>query len=82
VPVIRHKHSDRRDGREGRDGQKGFRVPFGPYLIPGLSILSCLYIIKDLSVTTYTVFAVWMAFALCGYFLYGIWHSRLNRVNP
>lgn len=75
VPVIRHKHSD------GRDGKEGFRVPFGPYLIPGLSILSCLYIIKDLSVTTYTVFGVWMAFALCGYFLYGIRHSRLNRAS-
>ncbi len=75
VPVIRHKHS------AVHEGEKSFRVPFGPYLIPGLSILSCLYIMKDLSVTTYAVFGVWMIFALCGYFLYGIGHSRLNRVN-
>jgi APA family basic amino acid/polyamine antiporter len=57
---------------------KQFRVPFGPYLVPVLSILSCLYIVKDLSVTTYSVFAVWMAFAVGGYFIYGIRHSHMN----
>ncbi len=60
---------------------KGFRVPFGPYLIPTLSILSCLYIIKDLSVTTYTVFGVWMLLAVGGYFVYGMKHSTLNELK-
>ena len=71
VPVIRRKH--------GNAPGQGFRVPFGPYLIPCLSILSCLYIMKDLSTTTYAVFAIWMLLAVGGYFVYGISHSHLNR---
>jgi APA family basic amino acid/polyamine antiporter len=60
---------------------KGFRVPFGPYLVPGLSIFACLYIMKDLSLTTYRVFTIWMAVAVLTYFVYGIRNSRLNRVK-
>ncbi|MDM0115532.1 amino acid permease [Variovorax sp. J22R133] len=58
---------------------EGFRLPFGPYLIPGLSIAACLYIIKDLSAATFTVFFIWMALALVAYFTYGIRHSKLPR---
>lgn len=73
VPVIRRQPHD--IARHGR----GFRVPFGPYLVPGLSVLSCLYIMKDLSVTTYAVFAVWMCCAVTGYFAYAMRHSHLGR---
>lgn len=71
VPVLRAK--------QGEALTKGFRVPFGPYVIPGLSIAACLYIMKDLSKTTFTVFAIWMCVAVLTYFMYGIRHSRLNR---
>lgn len=70
VPVMRK--------RGGETTGKGFRVPFGPYLIPGMSIFACLYIIKDLSKTTFTTFAIWMAVAVLTYFTYGIRHSKLN----
>lgn len=70
VPVMRRKHIG--------DGSKGFRVPFGPYLVPGLSIVACLYIIKDLSATTYHVFFIWMSVAILTYFIYGRRNSRLN----
>lgn len=70
VPVLRHKQGD--------SAVKGFRVPFGPYVVPGLSIFACLYIMHDLSKTTFTIFAIWMAVALLTYFLYGIRHSKLN----
>lgn len=73
VPVIRRK--------QGMGTGKGFRVPFGPYLVPGLSIFACLYIMKDLSLTTYRVFTVWMAVAVLTYFVYGIRNSRLNRLK-
>jgi APA family basic amino acid/polyamine antiporter len=73
VPVIRRKQGD--------TGRKGFRVPFGPYLVPGLSILACLYLVFGLSRVTYTVFAVWMTVAILTYFLYGIRNSRLNRAG-
>lgn len=72
VPVIRRKHIDM------HVYQKGFRVPFGPYVVPLLSILSCLYIMKDLSATTFAVFGVWMTLAVTGYFVYGIRRSHLN----
>lgn len=71
IPVIRYK-------RIGQ-GNAGFRVPFGPYLIPGLSILACLYILKDLSAMTFKVFFVWMAVAVVIYFAYSFSHSRLNK---
>lgn len=71
VPVLRR--------RKDVDNTEGFRVPFGPYLIPTLSILACLYIIKDLSASTYQVFFIWMALALAGYFLYGMRHSKLSQ---
>ncbi|MBC3869760.1 APC family permease [Undibacterium oligocarboniphilum] len=70
VPVIRRQGTGH--------GNHGFRVPFGPYLIPGLSILACLYILKDLSATTYRVFFIWMFIAVGIYFLYSKRHSRLN----
>jgi APA family basic amino acid/polyamine antiporter len=73
VPVIRRK--------QGETGRKGFRVPFGPYLVPGLSILACLYLVGGLSSTTYTVFAIWMTMAVLTYFGYGMRNSRLNKVD-
>lgn len=70
VPVMRRKGI-------GADSD-GFRVPFGPYLLPGLSVLACLYIVKDLPPTTYWVFCIWMTVAVAIYFLYGMRHSRLH----
>ncbi len=73
IPVSRHMGIG--------EQSKGFRVPFGPYVVPGLSILACLYIIKDLSAATFWVFFIWMAIAIAAYFAYGIRHSRLNPEN-
>jgi len=71
VPVMRRK-----DGAAPAVG--GFRVPFGPYVVPALSILSCLIIMTGLSALTFTIFFIWMAAALFVYFAYGLRHSRLN----
>lgn len=70
VPVLRAKGV-------GAD-RDGFRIPFGPYLIPFLSIASCLYIMKDLSAATFHTFFIWMGVAVAGYFLYSMRNSRLN----
>jgi APA family basic amino acid/polyamine antiporter len=64
VPVMRKKH--------GEATTKGFRVPFGPYLVPGLSVAACLYIMHGLSNTTYMVFSIVMALALLTYFGYSM----------
>lgn len=69
VPVLRAR---------GMSDRSGFQVPFGPYLIPGLSVLACLYIVKDLSAITFQVFGCWMALAILGYFVFGVHRSRLN----
>ena len=60
----------------------GFRVPFGPYVVPALSILSCLFIMKDLSTLTFRIFFIWMAAALAVYFIHGVRHSTLNTTPP
>jgi APA family basic amino acid/polyamine antiporter len=72
VPVMRRKD------RNKAPASGGFRVPFGPYAVPALSILSCLFIMKDLSTMTFRIFFIWMAAALLVYFVYGVRHSRLN----
>ena len=71
VPVLR--------AREGEDVTKGFRVPLGPFLIPGLSITACLYLMSELSLTTYKMFGVVIGLALATYFLYSVRHSKLNQ---
>ena len=52
-------------------------MPFGPHLVPGLSVLACLYIMKDLQAITFQVFGVWMVLAVLAYVLYARRHSRL-----
>jgi len=70
VPIMRHKSDKAVRG--------GFRVPFGPYLIPALSIAACIYIMKDLSDLTFKVFFIWMAVFIALYFVYGLRNSKLR----
>jgi APA family basic amino acid/polyamine antiporter len=65
--------------KQGETGSRGFRVPFGPYLVPGLSVCACLYLMHGLSPATYRVFTIWMTVAIVTYFVYGIRNSRLNK---
>ena len=74
IPVMRSKDKDT------APTAGAFRVPFGPYAVPALSIFSCLFIMKDLSAMTFKIFFIWMAAALFVYFVYGLRHSRLNTV--
>jgi basic amino acid/polyamine antiporter, APA family len=57
---------------------RGFKVPLYP-VTPILSILGCLWIIKDLRAVTIWVFVIWVAVAFLWYFTYGIKHSHLGR---
>lgn len=56
---------------------RSFKVPFSP-LIPGLGILSCLYLIFYLGSNTWWRFFIWMAAGLLFYFFYSYKRSALR----
>ncbi len=58
--------------------ERSFKVPFYP-VIPILSIIGCLWIIKDLRPITIIVFAVWTAVFLVWYFFTGRKNSVLGK---
>jgi APA family basic amino acid/polyamine antiporter len=64
--------------RRSPDLPRGFKVPGYP-VTPILSILGCLWIIKDLRGVTIYVFFGWSAVALLWYYFYGRRHSLLGR---
>ena len=55
---------------------RGFSVPLSPFL-PALSLLATLWLLVNLQVLTWVWFALWMAFGLLVYLLYGRRHSLL-----
>lgn len=60
------------------DLHRPFRVPAVPW-IPALSILSCVWLMVNLSVETWVRFLVWLVVGFFVYFLYGYRGSRLGR---
>lgn len=64
--------------RDDIDQTDGFKVPFYPVL-PIVSALASLYLMTQLSVTTYTAAAVWFLLGLILYFTYGIRHSAIKK---
>lgn len=68
VTVMRYKSPDL---------ERGFALPFGPWVIPMLSVAVCAYIILGLPTETFTVFTLWMILAVFMYFVHGLRHSAL-----
>ena len=60
------------------DLPRGFRVPMVP-LIPILAVLACIWLMVNLSVSTWLRFIVWMVLGLIVYFGYSRSHSLLGR---
>ncbi|MGV9819604.1 amino acid permease [Nocardia xishanensis] len=60
------------------DLPRGFRVPLVPF-IPILGVLSCLWLMLNLSVETWLRFLVWMAIGLVIYFAYSRRNSQLGK---
>jgi basic amino acid/polyamine antiporter, APA family len=48
-------------------------------LIPILGLLSCFYLMTEIPVKNWLVFAIWLVVGLTIYFSYSVKHSRLNR---
>ena len=61
------------------DRVRPFRAPWVPFT-PVVAILSCLYLMLQLPRLTWIRFGIWLAIGLVIYLLYGVRHSRLQRV--
>jgi APA family basic amino acid/polyamine antiporter len=58
------------------DARRPFRVPFGP-VFPILGVLSCVYLMVNLTVMTWVRFLVWLDLGMVIYWFYGRTHSPL-----
>ena len=58
------------------DARRPFRVPGGPVL-PVLGVVSCVYLMVNLTVMTWVRFLVWLDFGMIIYWFYGRTHSPL-----
>lgn len=56
---------------------RGFRIPLGP-VIPILAIAVNLYLMSRIRVSTWIVFAIWIAIGVAIYVMYGQRHSRAS----
>ena len=63
--------------RREPDLERGFKVPLYPVL-PLLSIAACIYLITQLKLLTWVLFAIWLGAATILYFTYSRKHSKLN----
>ena len=70
VMVLRHKDPGRK---------RPFKVPFGPYLLPGLGALSCALLIYFLPEGSYWRFVGWLALGLAVYMSYGYTRSAVGQ---
>ena len=53
------------------EAHRPFKVPGGPFLIPGLGALSCFYLMLALPVITWVRFLVWLDLGMIIYWFYG-----------
>jgi len=60
------------------DLERAFTVPFAP-LVAGASILTCIWLMLNLSLLTWERFLIWMALGVVIYFAYGRRHARLGQ---
>jgi APA family basic amino acid/polyamine antiporter len=67
--------------RKRPDIPRAFRVPGGPYLVPGLGVLCCVGLMAQSSRATIMRLFVWLSLGLLIYARYGRKHSRLRARN-
>jgi len=70
VTVLRHKDPAR---------PRPFKVPLGPFLLPGLGAISCAFLIYFLPEGSYWRFVGWLMLGLAVYFSYGYTRSGVGQ---
>jgi basic amino acid/polyamine antiporter, APA family len=70
VTVLRYKDPDR---------PRGFRVPFGAWLVPMLGAASCIFLMVYLPPSSWWRFIGWLVLGMAVYFFYGYNHSTVGR---
>jgi basic amino acid/polyamine antiporter, APA family len=70
IPVLRYKDPAR---------QRPFRVPLGPWLLPALGVLSCVFLIFYLPQASWWRFAGWLMLGFSIYVSYGYTRSAVGQ---
>jgi APA family basic amino acid/polyamine antiporter len=70
IPILRYKEPERR---------RPFRVPFGPWVVPMLGVVSCLFLMVYLPPASWWRFVGWLALGMSVYLSYGYTRSQLGR---
>lgn len=70
ITILRYKEPNR---------ARPFRVPFGPWLLPMLGAVSCLFLMYYLPPTSWWRFVAWLMIGLSVYLGYGYAKSELGR---
>jgi APA family basic amino acid/polyamine antiporter len=70
IPILRHKDPNR---------HRAFRVPFGPWLLPLLGAVSCVFLMYFLPEGSYWRFVGWLMLGLSIYLSYGYTRSAIGQ---
>ncbi len=70
VTILRYKDPGR---------PRGFRVPFGPWIVPMLGAASCLFLMFYLPPASWWRFIGWLVLGMAVYLFYGYSHSAVGR---
>ena len=70
ITILRYKDPGR---------QRPFRVPFGPWLVPLLGAVFCIFLMFYLPPTSWWRFIGWLVLGMSIYFSYGYTHSVVGR---
>jgi APA family basic amino acid/polyamine antiporter len=66
--------------KENPDLERGFKCPFVP-VVPVLSIISCLFLITQLSLKTIEYFIISLIIGFSVYMAYGMKNSKIQNTN-
>jgi basic amino acid/polyamine antiporter, APA family len=72
VTVLRFQEPDR---------ERPFRVPLGPFVLPALGVISCIFLMIHLPPASWWRFIGWLVLGMAIYFAFGYNHSAVGRAS-